>query len=292
MVTIPVSLYAGAEESAFEREEYSPDGRKVGRTFTVKVDEGIQKDVDNTIKVALDAALKDGRITEVQYERASKFSHVEKIGYGEIVKCVNTASGLVAVPDADLVFEFDGFDSDEDRAKLARILEFVPLHFLGTGSYVPESIMQARPKREKGKVNSGYERAFATLLKGMRNRAVFALVQFVDHNKLKYGALMSTGRMWVLKYDEEVREDLPLPDMDNLDPDQVRMMGTLIDTVTVTEPRLLEDAATTLAWEYVESKITDGELFKPADVSAAPANAAGDLMESLKASVEAVKNNG
>lgn len=283
MVTIPSSFFAGAEDSAFQREEYAPDGRKVGRANVIKTDEGVQKDVTNTVRLSLTAALKDERITPEQFERASKFDLVETIGYGEIVRCVTTEQGLVRVDDDELQTLELGRDKD-----VAKIVCFMPLSILGTGSYVPESIMQVRPRKEKGKSNTGYDKAFAVLLKGMRSRAVFALVEIVAHGKVKYGALMATGRLWLLKYDDEVREDLPLPAFDDVTDDEVRMMGTLIDTATENSPRVLEDVATTLAWNLVERKLAEGDVFL--QVEGAPqAPATQDIMASLQASVEAAK---
>lgn len=290
LVSIEASFYAGAEDSAFQREEYAPDGRKVGRTFTIATDETALKDVENTVKVALDAALKDDRITQAQYDRATggRFSFVEKIDYGTIIKAVDTEAGLVAVTDAELAGLDLGFTDGE--TKNAKIVKFLPLSILGTGSYVPESIMQVRPKKEKGRVNAGYEKAFALLMKGMRSRAVFALVEYVAYNKVKYGALMSTGRMWDLKYDDEVREDLPLPSFDDLDPDEIGMMCNLIDTATEREPLLLEDVATHLAWEFVEAKIEAGDVFVPRQSTTDGGAKATDLLSALTASVEAARN--
>lgn len=287
--TVPASFYAGAEESAFSRHEYAPDGREVGRVNAIKTEEPLLNDAKNTLRVALNAALDGKYITQEQFDRVSKFTPVETIDFGEIIKAVDTEAGLVAVSDSDLA-SLDLGIPDSEQAN-ARIVCFQPLSILGTGSYVPENIMQVRPKREKGKVNSSHEKAFATLLKAMRNKAVFALLQWTDRNKVKNGALMGNGRLWVLKYDEEVREDLPLPKVD-VDPAEVKMMGDLIEASLEQQPRTLADLATALAWEFVNAKIADGKVMVPREgvTPEAAQVQATSLMETLKASVEAARS--
>lgn len=176
-LNIPVQFFAGAEQRSdrfVKRSEYTRDGRSVGRAPIV-------------------------RETEPP----------ELADSAEIVRCVETEYGLVELTD-DEIKEAMALPEEE-----AEIITFLPLHVMGSGRYMPESLMQVRPAKGKkrGTYNPAAAKAFTALMKAMRQSQLFALVQLNLRGLPAYGALLPTGRLYRLLFDDEVRADLPLPDV-------------------------------------------------------------------------------
>lgn len=304
MTTIPLAVFSGVDkDTGITRAEYDDQGRKVGRV-AIAFDEGFPPtdvhpaDFLEGMRQELVGAVvddddaepgEDVPLTRISEATINGLAGTRFYTSRDVLSCVDTDAGLVAISDA----EVETLNPYAGQDKTAEVLCFQPHAVMASGAYLPVGVSQVRPaKRKNGRVSvpdAGAERAFAILLKAMRKHGVFALVRIVARNKPQYAALLPTGRMYTLAFDDMVREDLPLPKPD-LDPNQVRVAETLVETMIETSPRVLEDELTPLVADYIDQKANDGKVVKAA-ATPAPVNtaAAGDLMAQLQASVEAAK---
>lgn len=238
MVTLPLKMYTGTEDTTVQRHEYTVDGRKVGRAMVV--------------------------LGETPVEFVSR----EDVIYG-----VDTEHGLVELTDEEL----KSFDFGIEN-KTGTVVGFIPLDALGR-NYTPEAMYQVRPEKP------AFNRPFMLLLKALRKTGTFALVELVVRNRPMWGALLGNGRFYRLMCDEEVRADLPLPEID-LSDDDMRMMQTLVETMK-TVPPVLDDkyqaAVEARLAEHVEKRNFIGTpIERPVIAPTSP----DDLMAKLTASVE------
>lgn len=103
--------------------------------------------------------------------------------------------------------------NDEMKAMLpmengtAQVVCFVRQSSLFAGKYVLGDLDQVRPGK-------GAAKPFALLMAAMRKTQSFAVIKLAVRNKAKYAALLPNGDMYTLKFDDDVRERLPLPEVD------------------------------------------------------------------------------
>lgn len=196
----------------------------------------------------------------------------EEVAYRDIVKMVETTEGLVAL-------------SDEEVANLLGVpngtfdvTATVPLSTLFQGRYVPQSVLQVRPDKAAAK-------AFDLLLKGLAKTQTFALVSYCLRGTPRVGALLPTGRLYVLHYDDEVREDREVPAPKDAPSDaEVDLMCRLIDANTQTAPEV-PAAFQAEVRAYCEDKAAGGDVVAALEVE--PAGTVDDLMATLSASLGA-----
>ena len=282
MTSIPLQLFSGVEkDTGIKRSEYDRDGNKVGR-----VSIAILSDIGDTHIATHLESLR----TQAIKEATPDFDGVRFYTSQDVLSCVETEAGLVELTDA----EVEVCNPYAGQDKTGEVLCFQPHSVLASGAYLPVGVMQARPAPKKnGRVSTpdaGAERAYAILLKAMRKHGVFALLRVVSRNKPTYAALLPTGRLYNLAFDDQIREDRPLAKPD-LDPAQVRMAETLVEAMIDEKPRVLEDELTPLVSDYLDQKANEGKVVKAAAIPTQVNNtgAATDLMAQLQASVEAAK---
>lgn len=304
LTSIPLSVYSGVDkDTGIKRSEYDADGNKVGRVAIAFLDgfppddqhpadflEGMRKELVDAVIEDDDAEEDDDiPLTRISQATIEGLANTRFYTSRDVLSCVDTEAGLVSISDA----EVETLNPYAGQDKTAEILCFQPHSVMASGAYLPIGVNQVRPaKKKNGRVSVpdvGAERAFAILLKAMRKHGVFALLRVVSRNKPSYAALLPTGRMYNLAFDDMVREDLPLAKPD-LDPNQVRVAETLVETMIEATPRVLEDELSPLVSDFIDQKANEGKVVKAA-AAVAPANpaAAGDLMAQLQASVEAAK---
>lgn len=218
-LNIPVQLFSSVEDRTnrfVKRSEYTRDGRPVGRAYMVK-------DTDPP----------------------------EIVNQAEVIRCVEAEEGLVELTDDEIKACLDLPEKQAD------ILTFLPLHVMGSGRYMPETLMQVRPAKgkQRGSFDPASAKAFTLLMKAMRQEQVFALIQLNLRGQPSFGALLPTGRLYRLLFDDEVREDLPLPDID-VSMDDVDRVRQIMEVSA--EPPELTNEHRDLILTYVDNKAKEG----------------------------------
>ena len=242
LLSIPIQLFASVEDRSrrfLKRSEYTRDGRPVGRVNVIR----------------------DTDPPEIVDERP--------------LRCIETEHGLVELTDGEIK---ECFDLPE---KEARVLTFLPLHVMGSGRYMPETMLQVRPAKgkQKGTFDPAAAKIFTTLMKAMRQEQVFALVELSLSGQPSYGALLPTGRLYRLLFDDEVREDLPMPDFDvNLE--DVERIRSIME-VSPTPPALTNEHRQLLV-AYVEKKATEGKTIDKQEIVADVDDLLGALREAVQ----------
>jgi len=282
LLSIPLQVFAGVEkDTGVKRSEYDADGNKVGRVSIATVQDIGDQHIATFLETQRVKAIK---------EAAPDFDSVRFYTSQDVKSCVDVDGALVELTDA----EVQTCNPYAGQDKTAEVLCFQPHSVLASGSYLPVGVNQVRPaKKKNGRVSSpdaAAERAFALLLKAMRKKSVFALLRIISGNQPTYGALLPTGRLYNLAFDEQVREDLPMGKPD-LDPTQVSVAESLVENMIEDKPRVLENEMYPKVMEYLEAKAKEGKVVKIAAVPAAAAStgSVNDLMATLAASVEAAK---
>ena len=222
-LTIPVQLFTSVEDTStrfVKRSEYTRKGEPVGRAPIIKGTEP-----------------------------------PELVDKEQVVRCVETEHGLVELTDEEVKTVLGVPE------KQAEITTFLPLHVMGAGRYMPETLMQVRPAKgkQRGTFDPAAAKAFTTLLKAMRQEQVFALVKLNLRGHPAYGALLPTGRLYRLLFDDEVREDVTFPDV-AVSVDDVNMIRKMMD-VSAKPPELTNEYRSRLL-AYVEKKAQDGHLLQ------------------------------
>lgn len=251
LLVIPCSLYTGTEDSGIKRSQYvkTEDGgyHKV-RMRTVDEETGDEVTRDKITKLY---ECEDGSLVE--------------LSDAEIEAAVGAANGS------------------------ATIEAFMPNEWLGS-RYITDSLLQVRPARRKvgskSKPDPNAEKAFTVLTQAMLEEGVFALIQFATRGKPKYGALLGDGRLFTLLFDEEIRDDLPLPDAE-ISEAEMAMGIQLVTSLKASEPIELEDTATVKVNEYATAKAGGAA---PVQIEAKEPEAAGDLLAALQAAVDVAKS--
>lgn len=237
LVSIPAKIYSGAEEGGYKLSEYT------------HAEDGLHKVGRNCID----------KVTGQEIENSA------------IVKCLETEKGLVELTPDEIEAVLQPTNG------VAEIEAFLPLHFLGAGSYIPTGLAQIRPDK-------GGEQSFSLLMAGMKREQVFGLVRVTARNKVRYSALLPTGRLYPLLFDDEVREELPMPTADH-DEGELEMAIRLIQSKTEASPLTLADPSKRLITEYALKKA--GANGQAVEIEPAKPKGTNDLMAALKASLEA-----
>lgn len=246
LVQIPIALYSGTDDGAkVRRSQFTDTGDPVGNR---------------------------------PYNKATGEDYT-----GPIVKKVQ----LDAVTAVELTDEEVEAVTGGPVAGMATIETFIPLSEIGS-TYVATSVNQVRPQRltKAGKhfPNPGAERSFMLLCAAMAEAGVAGLVKIALRGPSRYAALTPDGQLLMLAFAQEVRADLPLPEVELLDA-ELALARQLIEGVGTSTPVLNDDAGVKLN-EYVAAKAAGGETAK-VEAFVAATEPETDLMALLASAVAA-----
>lgn len=257
MVAIPVQLFSGTESTDFSRGEYvkevDPNGvvtyLKVGRKPIVKE---TGDDVDPSL----------------------------------VVKAVEVEDGVVEISDEEVEAAIGAENGT------AQVICFLKQSVLFSGGYVLGDLKQLRPAKRKSGKQTVYDPAatqsFALLVAAMRKTGSFAVIKVVTRGKPVFMALLPNGDLYNLLFDEQVRERLPMPEV-QIEREAIEMGVELIGMSMRDEAPTLRDDASRRIIEYAEAK-AKGEA-APIASKAPEAAATPDLMTQLAAAVKASKGD-
>lgn len=246
LVSIPVGLYAATSENRVSFKEFCADGHPVGRKM---YDKETGEDVDR----------------------------------GEIYKMFQTPDG-----------EWVRIDPEEVEAVLqtskgtASIVQFRPLNEWFDGQFFYTNVYQIRPdKMGSGRNktdNPAANKAFTLLMEAMAVKRVYGLVEVALRGKTYMAALTPDGRFYLLFFDDEVRQDLPAPEVD-ISEAELDMATKLIDTNMAVdgEVELVNHDYEKIVEFAVEKAKKGGKVDLP---EPKPAQSSDDLMAVLQASLE------
>lgn len=224
---------------------------------------------------------------------AAKIKRNMRVDDGHAVKFL-TADGetgeIVSRADTYMVYTTDDgtevpLSDNEIAAALgsehgeAEIVGFYPIDQIGR--YENSNLMQVRPKNPKGKAKP-FDKPFALLIYAMKETSTFALLRFTLRGVPSYGTLTSDGFLRTVRWDEEIRDALPLPEAD-LSEAEVGLAVQLIQTLAGTEAPVLGNDAVEKVREYAKTKASG--VVKPATEAAKPEsldNLLGLLAASMK----------
>lgn len=257
MINIPVAIFAGTEKSGVERHRW------------VTID-GTDRPVGNgAIDKTTGVILSDEEKAAIQLK-------------------IETTYGPVYVEDDEIEKLFD-----LDRDTLV-VSDFQPIAL--RDAYVTKSVSYIEPQKSGAGAKRGYmknaTRALATFLKTMEDENVMAVGELTTRGKPKPVILMPDGRLLMLFHTEEVREQREMPEVETRE-GELKMMHSLVEALTTTEPLDLEDKRSALIQAFAEEKAAEGDFDKPEiDTSkAAPAEDIDeDFMAALQKSIEAAKS--
>lgn len=225
-----------------------------------------------------DSSVKRSRFTKDGHE-VGMMNYDKETGdkVTEFVTKYKTADGtLVELTDEEIAAVVG------EGSPVANIIAMVPWDEFS--KYHAEGLLQVRPASDKKLKASPYDKAFWLFLSAMREEGVFALVEFTMRGKPRYGALTPDGYLRVLAYENEVREPLPINEVEVSDPEMV-MARSLISTLKADGYVAVEDTASDKVREYAETKAAGNAVIAEAEEVVGSV----DLMAALTASVEAAK---
>jgi non-homologous end joining protein Ku len=276
-VNIPVNIFGGTDSNhGIERHQYLPV--KTG-TQKVTKDDGTEVEVD----VFEDHPVGRGEIDKTTGEL---LDYSQK---AQVVKKIETEYGPVYVEDHEIE---KLFTLEPDTLK---ITTFQPQHLFTQGNYPPKTVMQVEPTKmttgkSKGSYNAANLKAYATLLKAMREEGVVAVGELTTRGTPKPVVLTPDGLLWQVWHTDAVREQRELPEVDLVDA-EVKMLGQFIQTMKSTEILDLSDTRSELIQNFANEKAEAGDFSKTADTYTGPkaAEADSNFLAMLQASIDAAK---
>jgi non-homologous end joining protein Ku len=169
---------------------------------------------------------------------------------------------------------------------------FIPLDAIGT-RYPVTAWYQARPalrqEKRKSVPDPTADKAFVLLMSAMEEKGVACLVRLALRGPAKFAAITPDGRLYMLNYDSEVREEYPWPDVE-VPEAHIQGAMNLIDGYGIDTPALPDETGEALT-KYVINKAKTGEtieaLPEPED---APDKPEPDYLALLEASVQVAKS--
>lgn len=185
--------------------------------------------------------------------------------------------------------------SDDEIAKAlgedngnATVVGFYPAAQIGR--YVTENLLQVRPKKSKTKVNP-FNKPYALLMHAMKATDTFALISFTLRGKPSLGTLDMDGNLRVVRWENEVREELPMPQAEVSDA-EAELAVALVEANIGTEAPQMPCLAMEKVREYAEEK---AEALGNGETAPQPvkdnSEDISNLMSALTASIEAAKKD-
>lgn len=255
VLQIPLSLYAGTvSDHGIKRQRYVP------------AEDG------------------DHQVGNQNYDKMTG----DVVAYSEIVSKIQTEYGPVYVEDHEIEQLFQILPDS------MVVKSFQPLHLFHQGHYVPKGLLYVEPRKTGSGAKKGPDplasKALVTLFEGMRSKGACAVVELTTRGVPKPAILLPDGTLWLLHHTDALREQRDLPEVP-VQEAEVKMMGTLIETLWSTEVMDLTDQRSALIQNLADEKAQAGDFAKPVepDTSKAEAAPTQDLMAMLAASVEAAK---
>ena len=195
------------------------------------------------------------------------------VSYADVFKAVErpTEGGdteVVAVSDDDLKSVLPM------KNGTGQVLCFVKQSAIFQGQYVLENLYQVRP-------DEGAERAFAILIAAMRKTSSLVVFKMVLRNKAKFVAMLPNGDMYDIVYDGDVRERLPMPEVEIAEA-EIEMGIQIVERgLTTDRPDIVNDED-----QALRRLITEKTLGLPTKTSGVTPQGQ-DLMADLRASLGA-----
>ena len=163
------------------------------------------------------------------------------------------------------------------------LIGFFDLEDLGV--YQVASTLAVRPQTAKaGKVTTHpYDKAFMLLIEGMAEQSTFALLKYTLRGKPRLGALTPDGNLLVLRWADEIRDVLPMPEV-TLAAEELAVASTLVGQLMYDGAPQIENDAIARVREYAAVKATG----TAPEMKAEAVIEVDDLMAALKASLSTV----
>lgn len=198
----------------------------------------------------------------------------DEVDATNVVKLYECEDGtLIELTNDEIDLVIGGQHGDAELAFFADA-DVIGEHYLVDGYY------QVRPsKRAKGtkKIDDpANNKAFAMLLEALKATNKVAILQYCMGAKPMYAALRSDGRLYKLKFSDEVREDLPmpvLPPSHSISDSEKQLAVAIVANMAKATADLpeLEDTATERVVQYAEAKAKTGEVKAKVEDLAPPA---------------------
>jgi len=153
-------------------------------------------------------------------------------------------------------------------------------------NYMPNKLMQVRPKRDKGIPNPAGAKAFSLLISAMASQSVTALVKVALRGPAQYALLTATGDLLFVHSSDGVRKPLAMG-LTAVTPQEQDMARNLISAIGIAQAPHIPDVTAQAIGQYVDQKAGGNT---PAMQAAPPATNGTDLMDELMKSIEAKKN--
>lgn len=260
LLTIPVSLYSGiVADAGVTRHEYLPVENAAGEVEDHPVGRGLIDKMDGHLLTTDEKA--------------------------RVTKKIDTEYGPVYVEDNEIE---QLFTLEPDTLK---IKEFQPQHLFYQGNYVPKNLQFLEPSKDTKKRHiPAAVKVLTTLLEGMNEEGVVAIVELTTRGIPKPCVLTADGALWHIYPTDSVREQRELPEVEVVAA-EVTMMRGLIGALTKTEVADLSDVRSELIQNFANDKAAAGDFGQVTDTykATAPAAPSFDLAAMLQASIDAAK---
>lgn len=276
LVSLGLSTFAATEDSAVRRSMYV--------RCEVKGEDGKPKTDD-----AGNQVYEYHKVGVTNYDQIT----MQNVDKDKILKMFECPDGtLVEITDDEIERLLT---KDDQEAKLVGFLPYEEF----ARSYVVNGMYYARPQEitvgsgKKKQKARPYDKPFSLFCQAMERKGCVMLLSFVKGNRTNYAALLSDGRMFTLKYDDEVREALPINTVD-VSEHELSLGATLIDQFTLSEAPVFLDEDSAVVTEYAVTKQAgrvEIDLTKKAGDEEVVATETPDLMAVLQASLDAAKVN-
>lgn len=238
-----------------------------------------------TIPLSVHTGVEETRVARKEFTMTADGGYVE-VGRSPIRKDtgeVLDSASVTRMAQADNG-SWATLDDDEIAActspkGLAEVVCFVPN--TKVNQYLVQDVKQVRPRKEKGKENPAYEKAFALVLAGLKASKVHALIKVAMRGPARYALLDQHGNLFLVATADQVRQPIPSW-VFNHTAGEISMVRTLIDAVGIDAPVLTDDTAPVVK-AYVNAKAAGAPK---ATVVQTPAIEV-DIMAQLSASIDA-----
>jgi non-homologous end joining protein Ku len=282
LVNIPVSIFSGIDsKSGVTRKQFIPVPVIDPATGKQKI-EVVTKEDGTTEEVPI---FEDHPVGSQPYDKDTG----ETVAHSEVQRKIETEYGYVYVDDHEIEQLFDLVP------KSIIVKAFQPQHLFFQGNYVPRSIGYVEASKIPGKGgkkvdNVAGQKAFAMVLKAMREEGAMALVEVTDRGVPKPAVLMPDGSLWYLYHTDDLREQRPLPEIE-VEAPVVAQARVLIKTLWDDTVQDLTDERAALIQAFADEKARAGDFGRSveAEEPQVPQSDSSDLMAMLAASVEVAK---
>lgn len=222
------------------------------------------------------------------------------VEFGDIIKKVEVPNPYPRPGEADVLIEL----TDEEIVRVTAgnavdrgdvpIEAFIPLDTLGTRYHVSKWY-QVRPalrqEKRKSVPDPQANKAFVLLMAAMEAKGVAALLRLGIKSAARFAALTPDGRLHMLHFDSEVREDYPWPD-ETVDQKHIDGAAKLIEGYGIETPALVDENSILLT-AYLTQKAKDGTVIdalpEPVETEDEPDLDFAVLLEASAAVVKSAK---